>query len=122
MTALPLASQSAGGIACLYAVIHLDRAARTAAYSEFYRVLRPGGHALIAFHVRSDEVEAGGSIVRTEWWGHEINLTFRFLDPVAEGAALLVVGLELVARVDRRPHLGAEYPSSRSYLLVQRPD
>lgn len=28
-------------------------------------------------------------------------------------------GLELVARIDRKPYLGAEHPSERCYLLVR---
>ncbi len=120
MVALPLASSSVAAIVCFYAVIHLDSAEREAAYSEFARVLRPGGHALVAFHVFDDESGVGASRTRTEWWGHDIDLTFRFLDPAEELAALARVGLEPTARLDRGPQVGAEHPSHRSYLLVRR--
>jgi len=120
MGALPLAPSSLEAIVCFYAVIHLDAAERDAAYSEFARVLRPGGHALIAFHVFDDESAAGDVRTRTEWWGHGVDLTFRFLDPAEEFAALARAGLESTARLDRSPHPGAEHPSHRSYLLVRR--
>ncbi len=120
MGALPLASSSVEAIICFYAVIHLDSAERHAAYSEFARVLRPGGHAIAAFHVFDDESGVGVARTRTEWWGHDVDLTFRFLDPAEELAALAGAGLEPTARLDRAPQIGAEHPSHRSYLLVRR--
>ncbi len=120
MGALPLASSSVEAIICFYAVIHLDSAERLAAYSEFARVLRPGGHAIVAFHVFDDESGVGAVRTRMEWWGHDVDLTFRFLDPAEELAALAGAGLEPTARLDRGPHIGAEHPSHRSYLLVRR--
>ena len=120
MTALPIRSGSLGGIVSLYAVIHLDRAARAAAYREFARVLRVGGHALIAFHVSDADIPAGGQRSMMSWWGHDVALTFRFLDPAGEIDALAAAGLELVARLDREPHPDVEHPSRRSYLMVQR--
>jgi SAM-dependent methyltransferase len=120
MAALPLASASIEAIVCFYAVIHLDTAERDAAYSEFARVLRPGGHVLVAFHVFDDESTVRAVRTRTEWWGHDVALTFRFLDPAEELAALATVGLEPTARLDRGPHIGAEHPSHRSYLLLRR--
>ena len=64
----------------------------------------------------------GQSTTLTNWWGHAVELTFRFLDPVVEAAALARAGLELTARLDRGPYPGVEHASQRSYLLVQRPD
>jgi SAM-dependent methyltransferase len=120
MTSLPVRSRTVAGIVCWYAVIHLDGLHRTAAYAEFARVLRRGGYALIAFHTSEVDVPTGGTRTLTDWWGYDVELTFRFLDPVAEARALAGVGLDLVARLDRRPHVGVEHPSQRSYLLVRR--
>lgn len=119
MTALPVRGEAVTGVLCLYAVIHLDRAQRAAAYSEFARVLRPGGHALIAFHTGDADHAPGDSHTLTDWWGHSVELTFRYLDPAVETAALAVAGLDLVARLDRAPHEGVEHPSRRSSLLVR---
>ena len=55
-----------------------------------------------------------------EWWGHEVDLSFAFLNPDEETDALAAAGLDLIARLDREPHEGVEYPSRRSYLLVRR--
>jgi SAM-dependent methyltransferase len=120
MTALPVQSQAVAGILCLYAVIHLDAQRRAAAYTEFARVLRPGSHALITFHTCDTEVRPGQARTLSHWWGHAVDLTFRFLDPAAETAAPLAgAGLELTARLDRQPYPTVEHPSQRSYLLAR---
>ncbi|WP_040687416.1 class I SAM-dependent methyltransferase [Nocardia vinacea] len=120
MTALPVRGQSLAGLVCLYAVIHLDEQQRAAAYAEFARVLRPGGHALIAFHTSDADFPVGGAKMLTEWWGHQVDLTFHYLDPCAESDALATAGLVPEARLDREPHPDTEHPSRRSYLLVRR--
>ncbi|MFB9235703.1 class I SAM-dependent methyltransferase [Plantactinospora siamensis] len=121
MTALPVRSGVAGGVVCWYALIHLDRAARAAAYAEFARVLRPGGHALLAFHTSDADAEPGDATSFTTWWDRPVELTFRYLDPADETAALSRAGLHLAARVDRAPYADVEHPSQRSYLLARRP-
>ena len=120
MTALPIASNALAGIVCFYAVLHLDDAARRQAYQEFSRTLRPGGRALVAFHTSAPDAEPGDAAVLTEWWGHQVDLTFRYLDPEAEIDAMRQAGLSLEARMDREPHPGTEHPSRRTYLLMRR--
>lgn len=120
MTTLPLGAQTLAGLVCLYAVIHLDTAHRARAYGEFARVLQPGGHALVAFHVSDADVPTDGVKHLDDWWGERVDLTFRYLDPDAETAALAAAGLSLTARLDRGPHPGAEHASQRAYLLVTR--
>ncbi|WP_371687508.1 class I SAM-dependent methyltransferase [Micromonospora sp. KC721] len=118
MTALPIQSGSVSGILCWYAVIHLDGSRRNAAYAEFARVLRQGGHALLGFHTSDTDTQPGQAKTLTDWWDQPVDLTFRFLDPAAETAALAQAGIDLVARLDRTPHTAVEHPSQRSYLLV----
>jgi SAM-dependent methyltransferase len=120
MTALPFQDAALAGVVSLYAVIHLGGDARLAAYREFARVLRPGGHALIAFHTSDAETPTGGARTRADWWDQPVDLTFHFLDPDQEVRALEVAGLDLVARLDREPVPEHEHPSRRSYLLLRR--
>ncbi|MFB6980671.1 class I SAM-dependent methyltransferase [Streptomyces scopuliridis] len=120
MTALPIRSHTMGGILCWYAVIHLNQTERAAAYAEFARVLCPGAPALIAFHTDDTDTGPGQATHLTEWWDHPVDLTFRYLDPTTEVAALARAGLTLAARLDRAPHPGVEHASQRSYLLVRR--
>ena len=120
MTALPLRSAALTGLVCFYAVIHLDADQRAAAYREFARVLGEGGVALIAFHTSDSENRTGDSRTINEWWGHDVNLTFHFLDADGELLELREAGLQLIARLDRGPHARLEHESNRSYLFVRR--
>lgn len=120
LTALPFADSSLSAIACLYAVIHLDAQARAAAYAEFARVLRPGGHALVSFHTSDATTPMGGELAMTQWWGHDIDLSFRYLDPAGEVELLAAAGLTLRGRLDRSPDAETEHASQRSSLLVRR--
>ncbi|ANN20544.1 hypothetical protein SD37_36460 [Amycolatopsis orientalis] len=120
MTALPVRDAALTGLVCLYAVIHLDDDRRAAAYREFARVLQPGAYALLSFHVRDPDVPTGGMKTLGTWWDHEVDLSFRYLDPDAEISALRTAGFDLAARLDRGPHAGFEHPSERCALLVRR--
>ncbi len=120
LTALPLKAGGLAALVCLYAVIHIED--RAPAYAEMVRVLRPGGHALVSFHVSDADVSAGGAAEQRAMWGVPVALTFRYLDPALEAASAASVGLELVARADRAPYAGLEHPSRRSSLLLRRPD
>jgi SAM-dependent methyltransferase len=120
MTSLPARSGALGGIVCLYALIHLDARGRSMAYAEFARTLRPGGVVLVGFHRREPDVACGGDIGLRQWWGHEVDLTFRFLDPAQETAAMGGAGLAVMARLDREAHPDVEHPSRRSYLVARR--
>ncbi|MGH9063482.1 MAG: methyltransferase domain-containing protein [Acidimicrobiales bacterium] len=119
MTALPLGSESLAGVICWYAVIHLDTDQRAAAYREINRVLRPGGYALLAFHVSDPDTSPGQAKPLRTWWGHQVELTFRFLHPEQETSLLAEAGLDVLNRTDREPG-GTEHPSRRCYLLGRR--
>jgi len=120
LTRLPVASAALAGAVSLYAVIHLDPARRATAYAELARVLRPGGHLLVGFHVSDADAAAGTERTVTDWWATAVDLTFWFLDPDAEARALALAGLEVTARLDRSPHPGTEHQSRRCYLLARR--
>lgn len=120
MTALPVRSASLAGLISWYAVIHLDAEQRAAAYAEFARVLRPGGYALMGFHVSDPDIPAGGARRLTEWWDRPVELTFRFLDPDDESRALAAAGLRPLARLDREPYAEVEHASRRCYLLTAK--
>ncbi|HVK75195.1 MAG TPA: class I SAM-dependent methyltransferase [Kofleriaceae bacterium] len=120
MTALDVPDGAWAAAVVLYAIIHLDAADRARAYGELARVIRPGGHALVAFHVASADHAPGDAHHLDEWWGHAVDLDAYFLEPEQVHAGLVAAGFTPVARLEREPIAGAEYPSRRAYLLVRR--
>jgi SAM-dependent methyltransferase len=61
---LPFADASLAGVVCWYSLIFLAPQARTAAFAELARVVRPGGHLVTAFKLGDGtHRRAGGSAV-----------------------------------------------------------
>jgi SAM-dependent methyltransferase len=111
---LPADDGEFAAAAVLYAIIHLAPAEVGDAMSELRRVLAPDAPALVSFHVGSEVLHT------TEWWGHRVDLDFRFF-PVDEVAtAAEGAGLAVEARIERSPH-PEEVATRRAYLLLRRP-
>lgn len=112
---LPASDGEFGAVVALYSLIHLEPEELPVAASELHRVVAPGGPVLVAFHV--------GEEVRhvTDWWGHGVDLDFRFFEPDAVAAHLETAGLAVEAVVERAPY-AEEVATRRAYLLARRPD
>ncbi|HEY3715944.1 MAG TPA: methyltransferase domain-containing protein [Jatrophihabitantaceae bacterium] len=120
MLDLPAADGAWAGAVLMYSIIHLPPAQRGPAYRELARVVRFGGLALLAFHV-SDASHAPGDVsTMEEFMGQPVELTHYYLGPDDVAAGLTSAGFVEVARLEREPHPGAEYPSRRCYLLARR--
>jgi SAM-dependent methyltransferase len=115
LLSLPAADGEFGAVIAFYSVIHLAPGELPAALAEMYRVLRPGGLALLAFHA--------GAEVRhfSDWFGHEVDVDFRFFEPADVAAALEGAGFTVQARLERAAY-PAEVNTWRAYLLAGRPD
>lgn len=114
LRSLPVADASFGGIVAFYSIIHLAEGELAPAFAEWRRALRPGGLALVAFHI-------GEMVVHLEeWWQQPVELDFRFLPIEQVTAALSQAGLAIEAVLQRAPYPGAEHPSQRGYVLVRK--
>ncbi len=114
MTALPARDGTWDGLVSFYALIHLieDADVRTA-LAEFRRVLAVGGLLLLAVHA--------GLEVRhsTEWFGTQVDVSFRFFDPDWLSGELDRAGFALEAVTHRQPYPGAEIATERVYFLAR---
>jgi ubiquinone/menaquinone biosynthesis C-methylase UbiE len=114
LLSLPAADGEFGAVVAFYSIIHLVPGELPGALAEMHRVLRPGGLALLAFHI--------GTEVRhfSDWMGQDVDLDFRFYEPDDVAALLEAAGFTLQARLERRAY-PAEVDTRRAYLLAARP-
>jgi ubiquinone/menaquinone biosynthesis C-methylase UbiE len=110
---LPASNAEFGAVVALYSIIHLELSELGRAFEEIHRVLRPSGLVLVAFHI--------GSEVRhtAEWWGHAVDVDFRFFEPPDIVEALEAAGFAVEVRLERTRY-PEEIETRRAYLLARR--
>ena len=97
MGGLDVADGSAAGLVAWYSLIHVPGDRRPDVVREFARVLRPGGHVLLAFQVGEDTLHLD------EAFGHPVSLDFHRLRPDDVVALLDAAGFDVTARLVRAP-------------------
>ena len=83
-----------------YSIIHLNAHERPVAFSEFARVLQPGGHLLIAFHIDSPDFATGQVNHISNWFGQPVQLDGYFLDPDEIASQWTSAGFTLSAKME----------------------
>jgi ubiquinone/menaquinone biosynthesis C-methylase UbiE len=103
-----------GGIAAFYSIIHLAEAELAPTFQEWWRVLRPSGIVLVAFHI-------GEQVVHFDtWWDQPVDLDFHFLSVEQVTSALAHAQFAIEAVLQRAPYPGVEHPSQRGYVLARK--
>jgi SAM-dependent methyltransferase len=114
MLALDLPDEQLGGIAAFYSIVNVPREAHPAAFAECWRVLKPGGWLLVAFHVGNEDVHLD------DWWDTAVSIDFYFYEPAEIVARLEAAGFVVEEQHVREPYPDVEHPSRRAYLLARR--
>lgn len=115
MLALPFDDASLGGIAAFYSVIHILRPQLPAVFKEIWRVLRPGGAVLVAFHLGDEDRHL------EEWWDQPVSLDFYFFRRAEIEEPIRGAGFRIVESLERDPYPDVEHQSRRAYILAQKP-
>ncbi|PXY29010.1 methyltransferase [Prauserella coralliicola] len=111
MTALDLADGVLGGILAFYSIIHTPPRQLPVVFTEFRRVLAPGGHLLLGFFAGDDPLPRE--------FDHKVTLAYRWSpDSLAELSRQ--AGFIEVARLLREPHED-ERQFQQAQLLVRKP-
>ena len=115
MRALDAPDGAWAGIAAFYSLIHIPRDEIVCTLGELWRVLRPGGLLLLAFHLGNETKHL------EEWWGQPVCVDFFSFRSAAMAAWLGAAGFEVKEIIEREPYPEVEHQSRRSYLFARRP-
>ncbi|MGW6417713.1 class I SAM-dependent methyltransferase [Streptomyces sp. NPDC055055] len=112
MTTLALPDSSLGGVLSWYSTVHMPDEELASAFSEFGRVLAPGGLALVAFKIGDERVHLSHA------YGHDVSLDVYRRSPDRIAELLAAAGLLETARLVRRPDPSEKTP--QGFLLARR--
>jgi SAM-dependent methyltransferase len=110
---LPLEDASLAGVVCWYSLMYLAPSDRPAAFSEFARVVKPGGYMVTAFKAGDSQVRRGG---RSTGLGVEFDVYWLSPDEMEQRAT--GAGFATVFWGGRPPE--GQEGSPQGYLLAQR--
>lgn len=110
---LPNEDMQLGGVFAWYSIIHLAPLELPVVFAEFFRVLAPGGYALVSFQVG----EGPRHISRA--YGHAVSMDAQLFHPAAVTQQLEHTGFNVVAQMSRGP--GPREKSPQAVVLAQRP-
>ena len=114
MTSLDIDDASVGAVCAWYSIIHVPDDSLAQAFSEFRRVLVPGGHLLVAFQVGDRPRDLD------EAFGQRVALTFYRRRPAAVAQLLEANGLKLYAQALREPDDDGLESTPQAYLIARR--
>lgn len=112
MLALDTADGTLGGVVAWYSIIHTPPELLPSVFAELHRVLRPGGHLLLAFQVGDEPWHL------TEAFGRAISLDFYRLSPDRVAELLGKAGFVVLARLLREPD--ATEKVRQAFLLARK--
>lgn len=110
MIALDLPDGSLAGLVAWYSIIHTPPELLPGVFAEFRRVLRPGGHLLLAFQVGDERVRVDHA------YGHPVDVDAYRLPPDHIAALLTAASFTVDARLVRAPRQDEKRP--QAYLIA----
>ncbi len=117
MLHLPCADQTVGGAVAFYSIVHLTMYELALAFEEIYRVLKPQGQLLLAFHAHHEGEQR--VYPQVDFLGQPVAITFYFFDPDEVVSLAREAGFTCQDALVRHPY-AEEHPSKRAYLLFSK--
>ena len=113
LSELPYADRQLGGVFAWYSIIHSPPGDLPRIFAEFFRVLAPGGHALLSFHVGE------GHRHLTRAYGHDVSMAAHLFTPELITGYLTSAGFNVIAQMTRQARPQEKTP--QAVLLAHRP-
>ena len=110
---LPYTDGQLGGVFAWYSIIHTPPEDLPRVFAEFFRVLAPGGHALLSFQVGE------GHRHLSRAYGHDVSMEAQLFTPEIITEHLADAGFSVVAQMTRRARTQEKTP--QAVLLAHRP-
>ncbi len=114
MRALRAADGTWAGIAAFYSIIHIPRESVVSTLRELWRVLKPNGLLLLAFHIGNEVVHLD------EWWDKPVALDFVFFSLAEMEGYLREAGFVIEEVLERAPYETVEHASRRGYIIARK--
>lgn len=114
MLNLDLPDGSLAGALSWYSSIHTPVDRLPDLFTEFHRVLAPGGHLLVAFQAGDQHRH------HDRPWGHDVALTFQRRRPEAVAGLLTDAGFALLSQTVRAPDATLDETSQQAFLIARK--
>jgi len=112
---LEFENDSIAGAVAFYAIVHFTEEQVGTAFSELFRVLRPGGLFLFTYHIGEERIHV------VEFLGKKIDIEFMFFTTDFINSCLKKNGFKKIDIIEREPYPGVEYESRRAYVFAIKP-
>ncbi len=113
LSELPYADTQLGGVFAWYSIIHTPPEDLPRIFAEFFRVLAPGGHALLGFQVGE------GRRHLSRAYGHDVSLETHLFTPELIAGHLTGAGFTVTAQMTRQGRAHEKTP--QAVILARRP-
>ncbi|MDP9984372.1 ubiquinone/menaquinone biosynthesis C-methylase UbiE [Pseudarthrobacter oxydans] len=113
LSELPYADTQLGGVFAWYSIIHTPPEDLPRIFAEFFRVLAPGGYALLGFQVGE------GRRHLSRAYGHDVSLETHLFTPELTAGHLTGAGFTVTAQMTRQGRAHEKTP--QAVLLARRP-
>jgi ubiquinone/menaquinone biosynthesis C-methylase UbiE len=112
---LDFENDSIAGVVAFYAIVHFTEKQVGMAFSEIFRVLKPGGIFLFTYHIGEETIHLD------EFLGKKVDINFMFFTTDFIFSCLKDSGFIKIEIIERDPYADVEYESRRAYVFAIKP-